>query len=183
MFGANYFGQPYPGQGYAKAGNSYTKSLTAVLSFTGAIARNTGKKVSGSLSFTGVISRAIGKKVSGTLSFTGTIMRALSRGFTGSLGFVGSVGNTVNYLKSLTATLSFSGLLSAVHFGLPPVWKYLTTSLIGGSKSATDRGASADKSLSSDSNIATDTGGDTIRDVKGASDDTTIEGGTKTTET
>lgn len=84
-------------------------SLTAVLSFTGAISRRTNKTISGVASFTGAMVKSTSKGMIAGLSFVGNITKRLARSITATLSFNGSLSNSIR--KSVSGTLSFTGNL------------------------------------------------------------------------
>lgn len=83
--------------------------LTAALSFSGAMAKQTGKALSGGVSFSGDRSTFIAKGLAAAVSFAGAVSKQTSKFFTGSLTFTGSLSKRI--LKGLTAALDFSGNL------------------------------------------------------------------------
>lgn len=131
----------------------FTQSLTATLSFIGALTVKTFKLLSGTLSFIGTLSIRTSKLLSGTLSFIGamikhvntglsatlsfigSLVKATTKGLSGTLSFIGNLTKRVN--KLLSGTLSFIGNLVSSHVTL--VALTATLSFIGAMKIQTNK--------------------------------------------
>lgn len=113
-----------------------SKILTAVLNFVGAFTKRTRRTVTGVVRFTisfvnhgklftanlflsGVSIRNRGKIFAPVLSFVGVIKKFSPRTMASSLSFVTRLFHSIpTFVKSLTATLSFSGFLAAIRIVL-----------------------------------------------------------------
>lgn len=93
----------------------FAKALTAVLSFAGAITKQTNTNKTATLSFTGAQTRSTSKRMIATLSFTGptNLLNSITKGMTAALSFTGPTHLTNLVTKTLpSATLSFVGAIT-----------------------------------------------------------------------
>lgn len=101
----------------SSGGTQYTQSLTASLSMSGTLTKQTNKSLSGNLSMSGAITRAIIHNLSANLTLAGNLTKALARAaMTATLTVSGSLKKQLQ--RTLTGTLTFSGaitLKSIVH--------------------------------------------------------------------
>lgn len=84
--------------------------LTAAVSFSGAISRQTGKALPAALTFTGNVNRAITHSLSAALTFVGTTAKRTTHSFTAAVGFAGNLAKQAG--KTLTGAASFIGNLA-----------------------------------------------------------------------
>lgn len=96
-----------------------TRAFTATLSFTGALTKRAGKAFTATLNESAtLVKRIIDGGFSATLSFVGALTRRTTHAFAAALSFIGNLatffihGGT-QFTQSLTASLSFIGAMSA----------------------------------------------------------------------
>jgi len=72
-------------------GTLFFQSLTGSLTFTGTVAKKTGKPLAGSLSFSGTVTKKAGKSLAGSLAFTGSLFWRMLKALSAGLSFVGTL--------------------------------------------------------------------------------------------
>src|SRR5215471_9045052 len=99
-------------RGKDPAGSNSWGDWAVTRSFT-ATSGATPVTLTATLSFTGALSRRPTKVFSPTLSFAGAIIKAVrDAGFTATLSFVGNLASSKLFSRAFTATLSFAGAIS-----------------------------------------------------------------------
>jgi hypothetical protein len=99
---------------------SYHLGLAA-LSFVGAISKRTTKVLLATATFAGSLSKQIGKVFAATFNTTGAIAKRTAKALTAGLTFVGAVAR--GSAKSLTATLAPTGaLIRSINYHLTATW-------------------------------------------------------------
>lgn len=91
--------------------NVFTQACDGVLSFVGALQKQTNKQVAGGLSFVGALQKQTNKVLAGVLSFGGALQKQTNKGLAGVLSFVGGLQKQTN--KAFAGVLSFSGALAS----------------------------------------------------------------------
>lgn len=97
-----------PGNG----GTLFFQDTEGVLSFAGALSKQTNKQVAGGLTFAGALNKFTSVSVAGVLSFAGGLVKQTRKAIAGVLSFAGGVTAIVIFLKSVAGALSFGGGLS-----------------------------------------------------------------------
>lgn len=91
-----------------------TKTLTASLSFAGALPRSTAHGLTASLTPSGFMAKAVSRSSAASLSFSGVVNRMVARTLSAALSMAGTLAATEvgHFVKHLAATLTPSGALS-----------------------------------------------------------------------
>lgn len=153
-------------------GTTYFQNLTASLSFTGAIRKQSNKKLAGGLSFTGVFRKQNNKKLAGSLSFTGAIRKRIGKALNADLTFVSGMRRFISKAP-FTAGLSFvGGLIKRIAVR----WNGLVSVVVSTNKSqVTNSTSSNSATVNSNATIKAVNSDAASKTVQGQKSDTTLK--------